>query len=138
MSANPSSHSVQGQGRWETRVRTIVEYPLFNQGIKLATDREWHSTAIQLKAGDELRIRASGNVRFYFGLFDDPDWKRLVRAGGGRFPFKFGTDQVAFERLVRVPADGDYHVVLRVGVFTKPGAIQLSIWLRRIQGQNGD
>lgn len=91
---------------------------LKEEDISLDPGREWHSKPIRLNPGDRLVISATGNGRFYAGLFDRVTYHRLVGAAGGAFAFEFGSDRRGFTDTVRADEDEDYYLVYRVGAFT--------------------
>lgn len=62
-------------------------------------------------------ISATGDGRFYAGLFDRVRYHRLVGAAGGAFSFEFGADRRGFTDTVRASDEEDYYLVYRVGVF---------------------
>jgi|SRR5579875_175257 hypothetical protein len=116
------------QGSPSRRQRT--ETVIFDGPIVKGPGGEWHSTPIRVPAGNDLAIEARSPVRFYAGIFDEANYQRLRRMAHPAFPFRFGTDQVAFSISRRAPIDDDYRVVLRVGVFGGQRAtIQLRITL---------
>jgi hypothetical protein len=103
---------------------------LHDEPVTLQSDSEWYSAPIDLKPGEDLSVTCRSDRRFYAGIFDIDTFKRL-RAGGGPFPFKFGSDQVAFDFTRRATVSASFVVVLRVGVYTKPAMISLRVVLTR-------
>ena len=104
---------------------------LFNKVIGLKPGGEWHTKPIELHKGDILTISASGNEKFYAGIFDRVEYHRKVGADGGMFGFEFGTDSRGFTHRVQAKSYEDYYVVLRVGIFSGSARIQCRIELLR-------
>jgi hypothetical protein len=101
---------------------------LFDGPIVKGPGGEWHSNPIAVPAGGDLAVDARSRARFYAGIFDEANYQRLRRLARPSFPFRFGTDQVAFSISRRAPIDDQYRVVLRVGVFAgQKVTIQLHI-----------
>jgi hypothetical protein len=105
---------------------------LFDQPLYLSPGQEWHSNPFALSAGDDLTITCRSDQRFYAGLFDKTTHDRLIagpRPGAPQraFPFRFGTDQVSFDRTRKVTVGTDYIVVVRRGVYSQAGPVQVRI-----------
>jgi hypothetical protein len=107
-------------GTGGTRQRT--ERTLFDGQIVKRPGGEWHSNPIPLNPGEDLGLDARGNTRFYAGIFDEANYQRLRQMARPAFPFRFGTDQVAFNISRRAPVPGQYRIVLRVGAFVRQAA----------------
>ena len=96
--------------------------------IALGPGQEWHSAPIPLRAGDVVRVRAEGTVRFYAGLLDAATYESLGARRRSMFPFVFGTDEMLFDRAYPVRADGTFYLVLRVGGWNRTaGSVQYTV-----------
>lgn len=104
---------------------------LYDGPVYLNRGQEWHSNPFMLSAGDDLTLTCRSDFRFYAGVFDKTTHDRLVspQAGRGRrpFPFRFGTDQVSFDYTRRITVSTEYVVVVRRGIYTPGGPIQIRI-----------
>jgi len=110
--------------------RQRTETVLFNGPVVKGPGGEWHTNPIHVPANWDLSVEARSRVRFYAGIFDEPNYQRLRRMARPAFPFRFGTDQVAFSLTRRAPVEDDYRVVIRVSVFAGQRAtIQIKITL---------
>lgn len=103
-------------------VRPRTERTLFDGAIVKRPGGEWHSNPIPLTAGQDLALDARSNARFYAGIFDEANYQRFRQMARPAFPFRFGTDQVAFNVSRRAAVTGQYRIVLRVGVFVRQAA----------------
>lgn len=99
-----------------TRGRSV----LAEQDIQLTSGQEWHSKPLELFEGDVVTVSATGNDKFYAGLYSRPAYIRRRGAAAGMFDFPFGGDRRGFTTKETIAETDDYYVVLRVGVFT-PG-----------------
>ncbi|HKV90890.1 MAG TPA: hypothetical protein VJQ43_06850 [Thermoplasmata archaeon] len=104
---------------------------MFRGPVALASGNEWHSEPFPLSGGDIVHARAESEARFYAGLFDEAKYQEFRTRNPNAFPFRFGTDERLFDRAYSVPSDGPYRFVLRVGGWTRPTSIQLTI--RRVE-----
>lgn len=109
------------------QVRMRMSRLLFRQPISLGSGNEWHSAPVPLRAGDDLKITAQSNVRFYAGLFEETVYSSARSRESRAFPFRIGSDQTLFQRTYSIRVDGSYRVVFRVGGWTRPGTIQAEI-----------
>lgn len=103
---------------------------LFDQAIVLGAGEEWHSHLIPLELGDDLKVQCRGDHRFYAGFLHEVTYGALRARSPHAFPFRFGRDEVTFDRTFPVMAAGGYRVVLRVGGWTPASTI--SVRLERI------
>jgi hypothetical protein len=109
--------------------------PLPNGPIVLQTNvplaragQEWYSPPFLFKAGQVVRVTAAGTTRFYLDLFDTV----FVNAQAQRtprqpFPFKFGMDRPNFDAVATIPVATTYQVVMRLGVFSRPGVVHVEV-----------
>jgi hypothetical protein len=116
---NAGPAAIAGQGPWRT---------VFDNVINLGAGREWHSNAFQLQQGNILSIDAdSPDTRFFAGLFSQANYDAARRRSRGMFPFRLGTDQVAFHRAYNVQLTTNYRIVVRVSLFQPGGNIRLQV-----------
>lgn len=100
---------------------------IIDQTVELQTGREWDFPPRWLAMGQTYEIAWVGTVRAYVGLFPQASYQAM-RQRGGPAPFAFGSDRLSSARQVALPANGWYHLVARVGVFTPPGRIRIGLY----------
>ena len=106
-------------GAWRT---------IFDGIINVGSGREWHSTAFQLQQGNVLNIDAdSPDTRFFAGFFSQANYDAARRRNRAMFPFRLGSDQVAFHRAYNVQLTTNYRIVVRASVFQPGGNIHLRV-----------
>jgi len=104
-----------------------VIQPIFHGLIPLRNGKEWHSTPFNLTAGDVVKMDAHGTTRFFAGLFSQAEYDLARGRSPLMFPFRLGSDEVAFHRAYNVTITTVHRIVLRVSTFQKSGQIQLDV-----------
>jgi Mor family transcriptional regulator len=72
-------------------------------------------------------MNASGTTRFFLGLFSDAEYTNARSRNPMMFPFRLGSDQVAFAKAYNITISTNYRIVLRVSAFQRAGEIQLDV-----------
>lgn len=99
----------------------------FNGQISLGSGRERHFGPYPLEPDSFIRLDVNADVRVYAGIFDSETYHSARSRNPGMFPFSFGSDRDSWRLSEAVARPSDYFVVLRVGVFSGSGVIEVKI-----------
>ena len=104
--------------------------------VDLDAGKEWHSSAIRLRAGDVVTLTCTSRQRFYAGFFSRVEYTKRKGSVGGAFDFLPGSDRRAFTARVQIDSEDDYYIVLRVGIFNYKQSIHVR-YIRERPGTGG-
>ena len=96
---------------------------LLDEQISLGSGKEKDYGPFHLVPDSFLRLQCRGDVRLYAGIFPALEYAANRARNPTMYPFTFGSDRMSWSLSTNATREGDYWIVLRVGVFTRSGVI---------------